>query len=114
MKKKDPDLEKLDKVLSELRKKLERDHEWQASVGQREADWLKKASEALEKLKPPQDEMLLDIIEADLKIEYGLGDLEILIRKKEEVVSALWKLLQITKWLRGEKVRALDRLKEGG
>lgn len=113
MAKTDPELKKLDKALEVLKEKFEKNHKWRAwreGVG---SAWIERALKALEVVKPTQEEMRMDIVEADLRVEYGLSEPEILVEQKEEVISALWKLLQIAKWTRGEKVEALDRLGEG-
>ena len=97
MKKKDLDLEELDKVFAKLRKELEKDPEWRAWVKSGGPRWMKKVSEALERVKPSQEEMLLDIVEAGWVLESPGGDFSFLIKRKKDVITALWKLTQIVK-----------------
>jgi hypothetical protein len=114
MGKKDQDLVKLDKAFIKLRRKSERNPNWWSWMESREGAWIERALRALERVKPSQEEMLLDIVEADLKVEYGLGDPEVLVKKKDKVISALWKLLKITKWMKGERIEVLDQLEASG
>lgn len=113
MKKKKLDIKKMDRAFARLREKLEKDPEWRAWMESGGPAWIEKAANALERIKPSQEEMLLDLVEADLKIEPVFGNPEILVKKKDEVISALWKLLKITKWARGESIEVLDNLEEG-
>lgn len=105
---------KPDKLFIKFKKKIEQNPQWWAWVEKKEGTaWIERVSKALERIRPSYEEMLMDIVEANLEVEFGFDGFEVLAEQKEEVIAALWKMLQITKWLGGEKMEVLDQLGEG-
>lgn len=97
MKKKDVDLEKIDKAFKKLQKKLEKDPQWQAWMDSGGPQFLEKAAKELDKVKPSLEEMLLDVVEAGWVLESPGGNFAFLAKKKEDIITALWKLTQIVR-----------------
>jgi len=96
-KKKDLDIEKMDKAFKKLQKKLEKDPMWQAWMESGGPQFLERAARELDKVKPSFKEMLLDVVEAGWVLESPGGDFSFLAKKKKDVITALWKLTQIVK-----------------
>lgn len=105
MKKKNLDLKKLDKAFTKLRKKLERDPQWQAWMDSGGPQFLERAAKELDEVKPSLDEMLLDVVEAGWVLESTGGNFAFLAKKKEDIITALWKLTQIVRGNYQEEAR---------
>lgn len=97
LEKKGVDFKKMDQAFKKLRKKLEKDPMWQSWMDSGGPEFLEKASKELDKVKPSLEEMLLDVVEAGWVLESPGGDFSFLAQKKEDIITALWKLTQIVK-----------------
>lgn len=109
MKKKNLDLKKLDKAFTKLRKKLERDPQWQAWMDSGGPQFLERAAKELDEVKPSLDEMLLDVVEAGWVLESPGGNFAFLAKKKEDIITALWKLTQIIRGNYQEEVGLVQK-----
>lgn len=90
-------LKRIDQVFKKIGKTLKEDPAWQEWVDSRGPEFLAKASQDLDEVKPPLEEMLLDVVEAGWMLENPDGDFSFLAKQKEDVITALWKVTQIIK-----------------
>lgn len=95
--KKETRLKRIDRAFKKIGKTLEENPVWQEWVASRGLEFFTRASQELDEITPPLEEMLLDVVEAGWRLENPDGDFSILAEKKEDVIAALWKVTQIIK-----------------